>query len=67
MHQLGWDKRPGVEIFEGTWEEFLMPEDDEDGAIAAKLGDFDAIYFDTYSQDYAGVCILTDLRPACLF
>lgn len=54
MRQRGWDQRPGVEIFEGTWEQFLMPEDDKDGEIAMKLGDFDAIYFDTYSQDYAG-------------
>lgn len=67
MRQLGWDKRPGVEIFEGTWEEYLMPENDEDGAIAMELGDFDAIFFDTYSQDYTGVYNMTDSRPAHLF
>lgn len=67
MRQLGWDKRPGVEIFEGTWEQFLMPENDDDGAIAMKLGNFDAIYFDTYSQDYAGTYRTADMRLARLF
>ncbi|AXA49468.1 type IV protein arginine methyltransferase [Malassezia restricta] len=52
MREQGWDQRAGVEIFEGTWEDFLQPENDEDGSIAMKLGVFDAIYFDTYSQDY---------------
>lgn len=56
MCEQGWDQRAGVEIFEGTWEEFLQPENDEDGSIAMKLGVFDAIYFDTYSQDYQGTC-----------
>ena len=56
MREQGWDQRAGVEIFEGTWEDFLQPENDEDGSIAMKLGVFDAIYFDTYSQDYQGTC-----------
>ena len=55
MRARGWDQRHGVEIFEGTWEQFMMPEHDEDGAFAARLGDFDPIYYDTYSQDYNGM------------
>lgn len=42
---LGWDKKPGVEIWEGKWEDFMD---------SPEIGDFDVVYFDTYSQDYAG-------------
>ncbi|WFD25788.1 type IV protein arginine methyltransferase [Malassezia nana] len=66
MRQRGWDQRPGVEIFEGTWEQFLMPENDEDGENAMKLGDFDAIYFDTYSQDYADLRAFFECLPNVL-
>lgn len=65
MRERGWDQREGVEIFEGTWEQFLLPENDEDGSIAMKLGTFDAVYFDTYSQDYQGTH--TQTRKAHVF
>lgn len=51
MKENGWYERPGVEVFEGTWEKFML-----DPEHAATLGCFDAIYFDTYSQDYQGMC-----------
>lgn len=49
MKERGWADKPGVEIFQGTWEQFMLSEDAD---TLAQLGDFDAIYFDTYSQDY---------------
>lgn len=66
LRQLGWDKREGVEIFEGTWEEFLTPENDPEGEIAMKLGTFDAIYFDTYSQDYQDLRAFFECLPNVL-
>ncbi|KAI3628241.1 type IV protein arginine methyltransferase [Malassezia furfur] len=66
LREQGWDKRPGVEIFEGTWEEFLQPQDDPDGEIAMKLGVFDAIYFDTYSQDYNDLRAFFECLPNVL-
>ncbi|WFD42848.1 type IV protein arginine methyltransferase [Malassezia psittaci] len=66
MKNQGWDKRPGVEIFEGTWEEFMRPKDDPEGEIAMKLGVFDAIYFDTYSQDYQDLRSFFDCLPNVL-
>lgn len=66
MRTLGWDQRAGVEIFEGSWEQFLMPKDDPDGEIAMKLGDFDAVYFDTYSQDYQDLRAFFECLPNVL-
>lgn len=45
MRDQGWDKMPGVEIFGCKWEEAIND---------PSLGTFDAVYFDTYSQDYQG-------------
>jgi type IV protein arginine methyltransferase len=45
MKDQGWDKKPGVEIFGCKW---------EDAINDLSLGSFDAVYFDTYSQDYEG-------------
>lgn len=66
LREQGWDKRPGVEIFEGTWEAFLRPEHDPEGAMAMRLGDFDAIYFDTYSQDYRDLRAFFECLPNVL-
>lgn len=40
--QLGWDKRPGVELIHAKWED----------ALESLEGDFDAVYWDTYAQGY---------------
>ncbi|WFC98760.1 type IV protein arginine methyltransferase [Malassezia yamatoensis] len=66
LKDQGWDKRPGVEIFPGTWEEYMRPKDDPEGEIAMKLGVFDAIYFDTYSQDYQDLRSFFDCLPNVL-
>ena len=58
MKQNGWYERPGVEVFEGTWEHFML-----DQEHAALLGSFDAIYFDTYSQDYEDLRTFFDSLP----
>lgn len=42
--QLGWDKRPGVELIHAKWEDALEQLQGQD---------FDAIYWDTYAQGYA--------------
>lgn len=39
MLQLGWDKRPGVRILFGRWQEVLP-----------QLGTYDGIFFDTYGE-----------------
>ena len=44
MRVNGWYDKPGVEIYEGRWQDYLK--DIESGARAAKL--FDAVYFDTF-------------------
>ena len=59
MRKLGWHNKPGVEIFEGRWEDWIR-DDDSDESIEkmTQLGSFDAIYWDTYSQDYKGAYYL---------
>ncbi|KAJ1034624.1 hypothetical protein NDA18_001480 [Ustilago nuda] len=53
---LGFDKKPGVEMFQGRWEDFIRDSDSEqDIARRRALGTFDAIYWDTYSQDYSDI------------
>lgn len=53
---LGFDKMPGVELFQGRWEDWIKDSDDEaDIEKMAQLGTFDAVYWDTYSQDYADI------------
>ena len=62
MKEQGWSSRPGVEIFPMKW---------EDAMNDPSLGSFDAVYFDTYSQDYAGTiqgddpCANWDPTDAC--
>jgi protein arginine N-methyltransferase 2 len=48
MRELGWYEKPGVTILEGKWQDFIMSEKVSD------LGSFDAIYTDTFSEDYQG-------------
>ncbi|PKI85637.1 type IV protein arginine methyltransferase [Malassezia vespertilionis] len=50
----GWDLLPNVEILPGRWEDYLLPTKDSDGedVYPPYIGEFDAVYFDTYSQDY---------------
>lgn len=45
MKELGWDKKPGVVIHEGRWQD-VVPGLVEKGDL------FDAIYFDTFAEDY---------------
>ncbi|KAJ9477334.1 Protein arginine N-methyltransferase 2 [Pseudozyma hubeiensis] len=62
--QLGSDMLPGVELFEGRWEDWIRDSDSEDDiARMAQLGTFDAVYFDTYSQDYADLKKFFDALP----
>lgn len=46
MRAHGWDKKPGVEIWDRRWQDCLSD---------PALGDFDAVYTDTYSEDYAAL------------
>ncbi len=41
MRELGWDRRPGVTIVSGRWQDTLQ-----------QLGQYDGIFFDTYSEFY---------------
>ena len=65
--QLGFDQMPGVELFEGRWEDWIKDSDDpHDIARMAQLGTFDAIYWDTYSQDYTDIKRFFDALPNLL-
>ncbi|KAF2845400.1 arginine N-methyltransferas-like protein [Plenodomus tracheiphilus IPT5] len=48
MKEQGWDKKPGVVIHEGTWQQ-VVPGLVEQGLL------FDAIYFDTFAEEYAAL------------
>jgi protein arginine N-methyltransferase 2 len=45
MREQGWDNKPGVVIHEGRWQD-IVPKLIERGDI------FDAIYFDTFAEEY---------------
>lgn len=38
MRELGWDKKPGVRILAGRWQD-----------VIGELEEYDGIFFDTYS------------------
>ncbi|KAI5812289.1 S-adenosyl-L-methionine-dependent methyltransferase [Pyronema omphalodes] len=44
----GWEKKPGVRILKGRWQEALQPLLDN-GEV------FDAIYFDTFAEEYTAL------------
>lgn len=46
MEQKGWDKKPGVTIHPGRWQE-ILPE------LVAENQTFDAIYYDTFAESYS--------------
>ncbi|KAI0313006.1 hypothetical protein OF83DRAFT_1066264 [Amylostereum chailletii] len=46
MRDTGWYDKPGVKIFEGKWQDVLRSE------AFVSLGGFDAVYTDTFSEDY---------------
>ena len=47
MKKDGWDDKEGVTIHEGRWQEVVPKLFEEDGGTL-----FDAIYFDTFAEDY---------------
>lgn len=64
---LGFDKMEGVELFEGRWEDWVRDSDDEEAVQRMmELGSFDAVYWDTYSQDYKDVKKFFDALPNIL-
>jgi protein arginine N-methyltransferase 2 len=48
MKEQGWDKKPGVVIHEGRWQD-VVPGLIEKGEL------FDGIYFDTFAEEYAAL------------
>ncbi|KAK8206538.1 Arginine N-methyltransferase 2 [Zalaria obscura] len=48
MKEEGWDKKPGVTVHEGRWQD-IVPKLVEQNEV------FDAIYFDTFAEDYAAL------------
>lgn len=46
MKKRGWDKKPGVVIHEGRWQDILP-------ALVGNGETFDAIYYDTFAESYA--------------
>ena len=51
----GWDKKPGVRIFFGRWQDVLRER-------GAELGDFDGVFFDTF-DDVSHMREFTDHLP----
>ena len=51
MRQKGWYDKENVLILEGKWQEFV----ESDTLLG--IGGFDAIYTDTFSEDYNGAFI----------
>lgn len=46
MEEKGWDKKPGVTIHPGRWQEILP-------GLVAENQTFDAIYYDTFAESYS--------------
>ncbi|KAK0564851.1 Arginine N-methyltransferase 2 [Tilletia horrida] len=57
LRSKGWADKPGVEIFEKRWEDALLD---------PALGNFDIVYFDTYSQDYKDLKKFFDEVPTLM-
>ena len=47
MREKGWYNKEGVTILEGKWQDFIDTKTLEDMV-------FDAVYTDTFSEDYEG-------------
>ena len=61
MIKDGWDKKEGVKIFFGRWQD-----------VITEVGTFDGIFFDTYGERYEEMmdfhrALPTILRPDGLF
>ncbi|KAK7509884.1 arginine N-methyltransferase-like protein [Phyllosticta citriasiana] len=48
MREQGWDKKPGVVIHEGRWQNVVPKLVEQNSA-------FDAIYFDTFAEEYSAL------------
>ncbi|KAK8178819.1 S-adenosyl-L-methionine-dependent methyltransferase [Phyllosticta citribraziliensis] len=48
MREQGWDKKPGVVIHEGRWQD-VVPK------LVEQNMTFDAIYFDTFAEEYSAL------------
>lgn len=66
MKKNGWDKKPGVTIHEGRWQD-VLPKLIEQGVV------LDAIYYDTFAEDYKDLkylfeeCVIGLLDPSGRF
>ncbi|GAA97458.1 uncharacterized protein L969DRAFT_116319 [Mixia osmundae IAM 14324] len=67
MRSLGWHDKPGVLIYHGTWQAFLLAY--EQGELASQFPEglaFDAVYFDTFSEHYRDLRQFFDQLPNIL-
>lgn len=51
MRSRGWYSKPNVKILEGKWQDYV------DSPELLGVGGFDAIYSDTFSEEYKGTII----------
>lgn len=49
MKELGWDRKQGVKVLEGKWQDFINKEE------LLNSGGFDVVYTDTFSEEYQGM------------
>ncbi|BGP24153.1 Arginine N-methyltransferase 2 [Rhodotorula toruloides] len=61
--QNGWFDKPGVRFYKGTWKDWMR--DLEQGG--EEYEGWDAVYFDTYSENYADLHRFFELLPDILF
>ena len=61
MRDTGWYEKKGVKILEGKWQDFIESGSESDVLLDA--GGFDAVYTDTFSEDYDGAT----MRLACMY
>ncbi|CAE7140544.1 unnamed protein product [Rhizoctonia solani] len=51
MRSSGWFDKPGVEVFQGKWQDFVTAE--KIGELIGEQGGFDVVYTDTFSEGYS--------------
>jgi len=60
MRQKGWYDKENVLILEGKWQDFV----ESDQLLV--IGGFDAIYTDTFSENYKGTLLhIVQYHPLC--
>jgi type IV protein arginine methyltransferase len=65
MRSEGWYSRPNVTILEGQWQDYLNldGQHSKQQEQLSAFGGFDAVYTDTFSEDYASLKLFFEHLP----